>query len=199
MSLVGAALAGAGGDILGSAAQGWFNAREASKNRRFQRGMSGSAYQRAAQDLEKAGLNRILALGSPASTPSGATASISQPTPGKTGVMAASAKQAIDTQKADETLKYEQTRLAGAKADREEFMTEIYRELQPELEKLLSNPKDFFGDMLPDFDVDVPGFNMDSSRGHDSWIEAEPSNASDAKALERKKRGRRRQIQSIGR
>ena len=40
----------------------------------FQERMSNTAYQRAALDMEKAGLNRILALGSPASTPGGQTA-----------------------------------------------------------------------------------------------------------------------------
>ena len=52
------------------------NAAQAAQQMAFQERMSSTAYERASKDLEKAGLNRILALGSPASSPAGAMANI---------------------------------------------------------------------------------------------------------------------------
>ena len=49
-----------------------WNAAEAQKQRDWQQYMSNTSYQRAATDLQSAGLNRILALGGGSSTPSGA-------------------------------------------------------------------------------------------------------------------------------
>lgn len=52
-----------------------FNQAEAEKSRQWQERMSNTAFQRAAEDLKKAGFNPALLLGaSGASTPSGATA-----------------------------------------------------------------------------------------------------------------------------
>lgn len=87
--------------------QGEYNAKEGQKNRDFQADMSSTAYQRAADDLEAAGLNRVLAVGSPASTPGGSSASIDAPNLAgavSTGIAAASAKQQIDQSKAEEAL-----------------------------------------------------------------------------------------------
>lgn len=57
------------------ALQALYNAQEAEKSRQFQAQMSNTAYQRAVDDLKKAGLNPILAAGVASSTPVGATAS----------------------------------------------------------------------------------------------------------------------------
>lgn len=104
LGILGAAGIGMGADLIGSHQQQKFNAREAQKQRDWQTDMSNTAYQRAATDLEAAGLNRVIALGSPASTPSGATASIEAPKLGATGVAAASAKAQIEQTQAQAKL-----------------------------------------------------------------------------------------------
>lgn len=62
---------------MGSLVTGAFNSWQAGKNRRFQRQMSNTAWQRAMADMKKAGVNPILAAKvGPASTPGGASASM---------------------------------------------------------------------------------------------------------------------------
>lgn len=67
----------------------------------FQERMSNTAYQRAAKDLDAAGLNRILALGSPASSPGGQTANMQNLVPPGSGEQIAnSAMRLANTKRA---------------------------------------------------------------------------------------------------
>lgn len=64
-------LGGPIGAAVGSIGSGLFGQRSARKARQYQEALDNSRYQRAADDMQKAGLNRILALGSPATSFSG--------------------------------------------------------------------------------------------------------------------------------
>lgn len=74
---------------LGASKQNKANRAMAREQMAFQERMSSTAYQRSARDLEAGGLNRILALGSPASSPGGQTAQMQNV--GKAGVEGAAA------------------------------------------------------------------------------------------------------------
>lgn len=56
-----------------------FNAQQAAMNRQWQEQMDNTKYQRTANDMQAAGLNRILAVGGPGGTPGGSTASSPAP------------------------------------------------------------------------------------------------------------------------
>jgi HD-GYP domain-containing protein (c-di-GMP phosphodiesterase class II) len=123
--MIGALISGAASLIGGAArnrsqieqtrmanAQSQANAREQMV---FQERMSNTAYQRSAQDLEKAGLNRILALGNSASSPSGAMGTVQTPqlqdvvTPAvNTGLQAMQTESNVGLQKSQSSLAHAQ-------------------------------------------------------------------------------------------
>ena len=124
------------GGLFGASGQRSANAanlRIARENREWQTQMSNTAYQRAARDLEAAGLNRILALGSPASTPAGNIATMQNENAelarglteatGK-GIQAATAKENIKLMRQQRDLVKAQE--AVAKEERWKKITEDY-------------------------------------------------------------------------
>jgi len=91
-SIIGGGL-GAIGSFFGASSSAKQAKKLAREQMAFQERMSNTAYQRSADDLEAAGLNRILALGSPASSPAGAMA----PVPNYGDALTAGAKTAAES------------------------------------------------------------------------------------------------------
>lgn len=104
------------------------NMRMAQRQMEFQREMSNTAYQRSAADLEKAGLNRVLALGSPGSTPAGASATVENPMKStqRLNILGiASAKQELENQRDNNTLINRQVDKTNAETYESQSRTEL--------------------------------------------------------------------------
>jgi len=143
-----------------------FNRQEAQKDRDFQERMAATAYQRATKDLEAAGLNRVLALGSPSPTPSGATASSS---PGSVAVRNSVERmlqgQMLNNAKATEEKLKQEGRLTKANADKAEVEKAAYDLLLP----LINKAKDIGGDYLKDWFGLSEGSEENSAKSVMDW------------------------------
>jgi hypothetical protein len=125
-------------DLGNTALQADYNAKEASKQREWQERISRWKYRYAAEDLEKAGLNRVLALGQPGSVPSGAAASISRPDLGGAAANFASAMQSVDESESRQAMLDKQSenlaniiRSTDATADKDEVVKRVYEVVEP--------------------------------------------------------------------
>lgn len=135
MSSLGSQLMDFGAETFGFNMSRSASSKEAKRNRAFQAYMANTAYQRAANDLEAAGLNRVLALGNPAASPSGA--GFTAPSVDISPVEAAAAKQAMELSRTQQSLIQQQARLTRAEAGKAEFEKYAYEAFQPELEALI--------------------------------------------------------------
>lgn len=135
-SLAKATLGSAGLGLAGGLIQNQASAKAAKKQMEFQERMSNTAYQRAADDLESAGLNRILALGSPASTPGGAMPNIANlgtamAEGANTGMSYGTSAQQISTQKASADKMLAETKTIDERMKREIMKTKAWQALEP--------------------------------------------------------------------
>ena len=95
------------------------NLKIAREQMRFQERMSNTAYQRSTKDLQAAGLNRILALGSPASSPAGARATMENPDAAMGAAIASAPSSALDYKAKAKQLDIMESQLANIDADTE--------------------------------------------------------------------------------
>jgi len=115
-------LAGPVGGLLGNVIGGLFgrsgqnsaneaNLRIARENREWQERMSNTAMQRSAADMEKAGLNRILAIGQPASTPAGNIATMQNKNAKLADAIGQGVQTALAAKKLNQEIKESESRI----------------------------------------------------------------------------------------
>lgn len=120
----------------------------ARENRDWQEKMSNTAAQRSAADLEKAGLNRILALGQPASTPAGNVAQVQNPKAQGVNAMAMGIQMAQAL--ADIELTQAKSRAIDPRAKAGDIISDAIDDMKDMMdpETPYNNPVDMFMDFM---------------------------------------------------
>lgn len=156
------------------------NARLAGNQMDFQERMSGTAHQREAADLEAAGLNRLLTLGGGASTPTGATAGMSNPLEGAvssameaTMMKGALTKQGLENQNLatqNEVMRSQkhktdtETKILGKDAEKSDFFEKLWKKLNSQFDSTAKDVGNF-----------KRNWNMDSSDNRSKFVPTKPN------------------------
>jgi len=138
------------------------NLKIAREQMAFQERMSSTAYQRSAKDLSAAGLNRILALGSPASSPSGALATMHSETAGKAEALKTGTASALQARIAHQQLKLAQAQTgnvnqASLKLVEETALANSRAVIEAEKARVLKDSSFNIRALLKEFGIDTGG------------------------------------------
>lgn len=147
-------LIGGGLGYAGARQAARMSQQQAREQMAFQERMSNTAYQRAASDLEAAGLNRVLALGSPASSPGGASGQV--PNLGASAAQGAAAGTAKEVANANIALTKAQTKKTSEEA---KFVEATRGNLGELINKAVESSAKGIGDRLSRLESDMKNRN----------------------------------------
>jgi len=176
--VVAAAAIGAGASLLGSAGTAAGNAAMSKRQMDWQEKMSNTAYQRAAKDLEAAGLNRILAIGSPATTPGGSVAQFpdfgsSMAQGANAGINLQSSASTISKQKQETEKLLKETGIANEKLLQEMAKTPVIQEVAKPIAKGANSVNQItshISQAIPDFIFEIGNWSRAKLEAFDQMM-----------------------------